>query len=39
MGIMKNLDIEFHNAPNTVKFLKHKLERLEKRIVKIEENL
>jgi predicted nucleic acid-binding Zn-ribbon protein len=39
MGIMKDLDIEFKNAPNHIKYLKHELERLEKRITKIEGNL
>ena len=39
MGVMSNLDIEFKNAPDHIRFLKHELERLEKRIKKIEENL
>ena len=30
MGVMSDLDIEFHNAPNTVKYLRHEIERLER---------
>lgn len=33
MGVMSDLDIEFHNVPNTVKYLRHEIERLE-RLVK-----
>jgi archaellum component FlaC len=39
MGIMSNLDIEFKNAPDHIRFLKHEIERLEKRVSKLEKKI
>lgn len=36
MGIMKDLDIELHNAPNLIKYLEHRINMLEERMNKIE---
>lgn len=36
MGIMKNLAIELHNAPNLIKYMNHEIERLKQRMDKIE---
>lgn len=32
MGVMKKLDIEFHNSPDTIKYLRHEVERIEKKL-------
>lgn len=37
VGVMKNLAIEPHNAPNLIKYLNYEIEMLKKRMDKIKD--
>jgi hypothetical protein len=39
MGLMKDLDIELHNAPNIIKYLYHKIKLLDTRLTDLEDGL